>query len=186
MKILVACEYSGIVRDAFLKQGHEAYSCDIINNPHSNHLHCQVQEVLGCGWDMMIAHPPCDHLAVSGARWWPDKQKDGRQQSAIEFFLLLAKQPIERICIENPVGIMSSKFRKPDQYVHPWMFGDPFSKKTGLWLKNLPPLEPDNIVDKGEYVIHGGKRIPRWYSNRERNRDMTFPGIARAMAEQWG
>jgi hypothetical protein len=132
----------------------------------------------------MIAHPPCTHLAVSGARWFKYKKKE--QEEAVEFFLRLANADIDKICVENPVSIMSSVWRKPDQIIHPWMFGDSFSKTTCLWLKNLPPLVSTNVVDKGEFVIHGGKKIPKWYSNREFARDKTFPGIAKAMAEQWG
>lgn len=135
-------------------------------------------------WDLMIAHPPCTHLCSSGARWFKDKQEV--QEEAIEFVKLLMNAPIERIAIENPVGILSSRIRKPDQIVQPYWFGDSFKKTTCLWLKNLPPLTPTNMVDPGEFVIHGGKKLPKWYSNREFARDLTFPGMAAAMAEQWG
>lgn len=186
MNILVACEYSGRVRKAFRDLGHNAWSCDILpSEDHSPyHFENDVREIITDRWDMIIAHPPCTHLAVSGARWFKDKQEV--QKEAIDFFLFLANYPIKYSCIENPISIMSSKYRKPDQIIQPWMFGDPYTKTTCLWLKNLPKLLPTNIVDKGEIVIHGGKRIPKWYSNREFSRDKTFEGIAKAMAEQWG
>lgn len=184
MKVLVACEYSGRVRDALTKLGHEAWSCDIKpSETPGNHYQGNVLEILNDGWDLMIAHPPCTHLAVSGARWFKDKKEV--QEEALDFVRQLMDAPIERIAIENPVSIISSRIRKPDQVIQPWMFGDPYTKTTCLWLKNLPLLTPTNIVDKGEFVIHGGKRISKWYSNRELARDMTFPGIANAMAEQW-
>ena len=186
MKVLVACEYSGRVREAFRKKGHDAWSCDILPSEDNSPYHIQqdVLEVLSDGWDMLIAHPPCTHLAVSGARWFKDKQEE--QKEAIKFFLHLANSSIEKIAVENPVSIMSTVYRKPDQIIQPYMFGDPFTKTTCLWLKNLPKLIPTNIVDKGEFVIHGGKRIAKWYSNREFARDKTFSGIADAMAAQWG
>lgn len=186
MKVLVACEYSGRVREAFRNRGHDAWSCDILppedNSP--SHIQQDVLGVLSDGWDILIAHPPCTHLAVSGARWFKDKQEE--QEEAIKFFLHLANSSIEKIAVENPVSIMSTVYRKPDQIIQPYMFGDPFTKTTCLWLKNLPKLIPTNIVDKGEFVIHGGKRIAKWYSNREFARDKTFNGIADAMAAQWG
>ena len=135
-------------------------------------------------WDLMIAHPPCTHLASSGARWFKDKVEE--QEQALWFVEQLMRAPIERICIENPIGIISTHLRKPDQIVHPWMFGDPYRKSTCLWLKGLPPLEPTDVVSEGEVVVHGGKRIPKWYSNNKKLRDRTFPGMAKAMAEQWG
>lgn len=185
MRVLVACEYSGVVREAFREKGHEAWSCDLkpseIPGPHYQE---DVLNVLNYGWDLMIAHPPCTHLAVSGARWFKEKEKE--QAEAVSFFMALADADIPQICVENPVSIMSSLWRKPDQIIHPWMFGDSYSKSTCLWLKNLPKLVSTNIVDKGEFVIHGGRKIAKWYSNREIARDKTFPGIARAMAEQWG
>lgn len=185
MKILVACEYSGVVREAFKARGHDAWSCDIVPSEiEGKHYQGDVRNILDQGWDLMIAHPPCTHLAVSGARWWKDKKV--AQANAIQFFFDLAAAPIKKICIENPIGIMSTQWRKPDQIIHPWMFGDSYTKSTCLWLKNLPKLIPTNIVDKGEIVVHGGKRIPKWYSNREIARDRTFKGIAEAMAAQWG
>lgn len=195
MRVLVACEYSGIVRDAFTERGHEAMSCDLRPSESPNGLHFQ-----GSIWDMyqeadrdyfeyfdlLIAHPPCTHLAVSGAKHFKQKIADGRQGQALDFVKKLMSLPIEKICIENPVSIISTQIRKPDQIIQPWMFGDPFTKTTCLWLKGLPPLVPTNVVDKGEFVIHGGKRISKWYSNREFARDKTFQGIADAMASQWG
>lgn len=185
MRILVACEYTGTVRDAFRARGHAAVSCDIrpteVDGPH---IQGDVLDLLLDGWDMMIAHPPCTHLASSGARWFKDKVEE--QEQALWFVERLMTADIPHICIENPVGIISTHLRKPDQIVHPWMFGDPYRKTTCLWLKGLPPLEPTDIVSEGEVVVHGGKRIPKWYSNNKKLRDRTFPGMAKAMAEQWG
>lgn len=189
LKILVACEYSGRVSQAFRDKGHHAISCDLRPNELTgNQFHYQgnVFDILDTDWDMLIAFPPCTHLASSGARWFPEKIADGRQQEAISFFMKLADCGVPKIAIENPIGIMSKVYRKPDQIIQPWMFGDPYTKSTCLWLKNLPKLEPTNIVDKGKIVVHGGRRIPEWYSNRQIARDMTFQGIANAMAEQWG
>lgn len=186
MKVLVACEYSGRVRDAFIERGHDAVSADLEETQSSlgpHHLG-DVRDILQDPWDMLIAFPPCTHLAASGARWWPQKQK--QQQEAIGFFMELANANVEKIAIENPIGIMSTKWRKPDQIIQPYEHGDPYTKSTCLWLKGLPKLEPTNVVDRGKIVIHGGKRIPEWYSNRTIPRDLTFPGIAKAMAEQWG
>lgn len=182
MKVLVACEYSGIVREAFAAKGHEAMSCDLLPAEiPGNHYQGDIRDVLYNGWDLMIGHPPCDHLAVSGARWFKEKRADGRQQAAIEFFMMLANAPIEKICLENPVSIMSTQYRKPDQIIQPWMFGHGETKATCLWLKNLPKLEPTNIVDGREQRIWKmGPSEHRW---KERSR--TFTGIAEAMAEQW-
>lgn len=186
MKVLVACEYSGRVRDAFTAQGHDAWSCDIVDTQGdpAKHIKTDVLNVLNSGWDLMVAFPPCTHLAASGARWFPQKQKE--QEEALWFVKVLMDCGIPRIAIENPIGVISTKIRKPDQIVQPWMFGDPYQKATCLWLKNLPKLTPTNVVSSGEIVVHGGKRIPKWYSNRELPRDLTFPGLAAAMAEQWG
>jgi len=183
MRVLVACEYSGRVRDAFIRSGHDAISCDLLpTDVPGPHYQGDVRDVLRDGWDLMIAHPPCDHLAVSGARWFKEKRADGRQQAAIEFFMLLANADIPRICIENPVCIMSSHWRKPDQIIQPWQFGHGETKATCFWLKNLPKLKPTDIVDGREARVH---RMPpgpdRW---KERSR--TFQGIANAMADQWG
>jgi site-specific DNA-cytosine methylase len=183
MKVLVACEYSGIVRDAFFALGHDAISCDLLPSESPGpHYQGDIRKILKGSWDLMVAFPPCTHLAVSGARWFKEKQADGRQQEAIDFFMLLTNADIPKIAIENPVGIMSSKWRKPNQYIHPWQFGHGEVKKTGLWLKNLPLLRPTQIVDG---------RTPRiWYMSpgpeRSKERSRTYTGIAKAMAEQWG
>lgn len=187
MRVLVACEYSGRVAKAFRDLGHTAYSCDVREGliPEWHITNDAIEEAYHDGpWDLMIAHPPCTHLAVSGARWFKDKV--GEQAKALDFVRMLMGAPIDKICIENPVSIISSQIRKPDQIIQPWMFGDAYTKTTCLWLKNLPKLVPTNIVDKGETVIHGGKKIQKWYSNREFDRSLTFQGIADAMAQQWG
>ena len=180
MRILVACEFSGTVRDAFATKGHDAWSCDILpTEKPGNHYECDVREVLGGGWDLMVAHPPCTHLAVSGARWWPFKRKE--QAEALEFIRTLLSAPIPRIAIENPVSLISSAIREPDQIIHPWQFGHGETKATCLWLKNLPPLVPTNVVPGREARIH--KMPPS--ENRWRERSRTYPGIADAMASQW-
>jgi hypothetical protein len=184
MRVLIACEYSGRVREAFRRLGHDAWSCDLLEAEDGSPFHIQgdVQEVFSMGWDLMIAHPPCTHLAVSGARHFAAKQEDGRQQEAIDFFLELARAPIPRIAIENPVCIMSSVWRKPGQTIQPWMFGHGETKATCLWLKGLPHLVPTNIVSGRHPRVHLMPPGPdRW---KERSR--TLPGIAAAMAEQWG
>ena len=192
MKILIACEYSGTVRDAFTRQGHYAVSCDLLPTEKPG-LHHQgdVMDIIGDGWDMMIAFPPCTHLASSGARWFKEKRKDGRQQKGIDFFLSLVSAPIPRICIENPIGIMSTQYRKPDQIIQPWQHGHEATKSTCLWLKGLPKLKPTHVVGKGErHVTSGGKSLPKWYNlppsqDRWKIRSKTFQGIADAMANQW-
>ena len=182
LKVLVACEFSGVVRRAFRALGHDAWSCDLLPaEDHSEHHLCgDVRQVLTQDWDLMIAHPPCTHLAVSGARWFKDKQAE--QAEALNFVRLLLDAPIPRIAIENPISIISSRIRKPDQIIQPWQFGHGETKATCLWLKNLPLLQPTNIVEGREARVH---RMPpgpdRW---RERSR--TFEGIAQAMAQQWG
>lgn len=198
MKILVACEESQVVTNEFRKLGHEAYSCDIetCSGGHPEwHLQQDVSPLLNNNWDMIIAFPPCTHLAASGAAWFERKRKDGRQQQGIDFFMLFANAKCSRIAIESPVGIMSTVWRKPDQIIHPYQFGEPFSKKTCLWLKGLPNLTPTNIVGKGEQVKYSsGRSMPKWYADalklppkeRARLRSKTFQGIANAMAEQWG
>ncbi len=181
MRVLVACEFSGIVRDAFIRHGHDALSCDLLPTESPGpHYQGDVMDIITDGWGMMIACPPCTHLAVSGARWFKDKQEEQRQ--AIEFFMKLINAPIDKICVENPVSIMSTKFRKSDQRIHPWQFGHGETKTTCLWLKNLPLLIPVNIVPGRESRIHHLPPSPdRW---KERSR--TYPGIAEAMATQWG
>ena len=182
MKILVACEYSQIVTRAFRALGHEAYSCDILPTEGNPEWHIQ-GDALGhlYGWDMMIAFPPCTHLAVSGARWFPAKIADGRQQAAIDFFMKLANVDIPKIAIENPIGIMSTVWRKPDQIIQPWQFGHGETKATCLWLKNLPKLQPTDIVNGRAARIHHMSPGP----NRAKERARTYPGIAKAMSDQW-
>jgi hypothetical protein len=192
MNVLVACEYSGTVRDAFLDLGHNAWSCDLLptDSPRGIHYQGDVRDLLvDSKWDLLIAHPPCTHLAVSGARWFKDKQQ--QQKEALEFVQMLMDAPVPRICIENPVSVISSRIRPPDQIIQPWMFGHEATKTTCLWLKNLPKLEPTNIVDKGKrHVTKSGKSLPEWYNlppseDRWKIRSKTFEGIAKAMAEQW-
>ena len=182
MKVLIACEFSQIVTKAFRDRGHEAYSCDILpteGNP-AWHIQDDVLKHLDEGWDLMIAHPPCTDLAVSGARWFGGKRVE--QGKAIWFFAQLALAPIKKICIENPIGIMSTVWRKPDQIIQPWQYGHGETKATCLWLKNLFPLAPTNIVSGREARIH--KMPPS--KDRGRLRSITYKGIASAMAEQWG
>jgi len=189
MRVLVACEYSGTVRDAFIANGHEAMSCDLEPTDFSGpHYQGDVFDIIGNGWDLMIAFPPCTHLAVSGARHFAQKRADGRQQQGVDFFLKIANTDIPRIAVENPVGIMSTIYRKPDQIIQPWQFGDKAQKTTCLWLKNLPLLTHTDIVDKGDfYIAPSGKKLPAWYSNASAKvRSKTFQGIADAMATQWG
>lgn len=181
MKVLIACEYSGRVRDAFIKRGHDAVSCDLLpSDAPGPHYQGDVLDMLGEKWDLMIAHPPCTHLAVSGARWFKDKRKE--QKEALMFVQKLLDAPIPRIALENPISIISSKIRKPDQIIQPWQFGHGETKATCLWLKSLPKLIPTNIVEGREQRVHLMPPGPdRW-----KIRSTTFQGIADAMAEQWG
>jgi hypothetical protein len=193
MRVLIACEYSGRVREAFRRRGHDAWSCDLLDAEDGSEFHLK-RDVLkvvdgwhvhGEGfrcWDMMIAHPPCTHLAVSGARHFEAKRADGRQQEAIDFFLELARAPIPRIAIENPVCIMSSLWREPDQTIQPWMFGHGETKATCLWLKGLPPLVPTMIVSGRYPRVH----LMPPSEDRWKERSRTYEGIADAMAQQWG
>ena len=201
MNVLVACEFSGTVRDAFRALGHDAWSCDVLpcEGDKRYHIQSRVENVLrylpwrrlhsdesvlrmtGCGtWDLMIAHPPCTHLAVSGARWFWRKERE--QAEALEFVRLLLSAPIPHIALENPVSIISSRIRKPDQIIHPWQFGHGETKATCLWLKNLPKLVPSRIVEGREGRVWKMSPGP----NRWRERSRTYPGIAAAMAAQWG
>lgn len=181
MRVLVACEFSGIVREAFKARGHDAWSCDLLPTEiPGQHYEVDVREILSKSWDLMIAHPPCTHLAVSGARWFKDKKVE--QDEALEFVRILLSADIPRIALENPKSIISTRIRRPDQIIQPWMFGHGEVKGTHLWLKGLPCLTPTEIVD--------GRR-PRVYleppsEERWKNRSRTFTGIAKAMAEQWG
>lgn len=192
MRVLVACECSGEVRSRLRENGHDAWSCDIQPPDDGSEFHIQgdaLEQAYSGQWDMMIAFPPCTHLAVSGAKHFAAKRADGRQQEGIDFFLAIARAPIAHIAIENPVGIMSKVWRQPDQIIQPWQFGDSFQKTTCLWLKALPHLVPTKIVDKGEFWVSpdGTKRMPQWFSDNKsaKVRSKTFPGIAQAMADQW-
>ena len=181
MRVLIACEFSGTVRDAFAALGHDAWSCDVLpTESRGKHLQGDVRQYLGNGWGLMIAHPPCTHLAVSGARWFKDKQQE--QAEALEFVRTLLDAPIERIALENPVSVISSRIRKPDQVIQPWQFGHGEVKATCLWLKNLRKLKPTQVVD--------GRHPACWLASpgpdRWKIRSKTYAGIANAMAAQWG
>jgi hypothetical protein len=181
LNVLVACEFSGVVREAFSAVGHFAVSCDLLPTEIPGaHYQGDVLKLLDYRWDLMIAHPPCTYLASSGARWWKDRQQE--QQAAIEFVQRLMDAPIKHIAIENPIGKLSTAIRKPEQIIQPWQFGHGETKATCLWLKNLPPLVPTDIVDGREARIH--KMPPS--ENRWKERSRTYQGIANAMAEQWG
>lgn len=207
IRILIACEESDEVRGRFEKLGFDAWSCDLQpnRNQEAKHYHGNVFDIINDNWDAMIAFPPCTHLAVSGAAWFEQKRKDGRQQEGIDFFMAMVNANIKHIAIENPVGIMSKIYRKPDQVIQPYYFGDEASKKTCLWLKNLPKLYHNhkiNLFDstithvgKGEIIeFESGCKMPKWYADawrlskeeRSKVRSKTFPGIAEAMANQWG
>jgi hypothetical protein len=208
LNVLIACEFSGAIRQEFRKLGHNAISCDLVEAvDHSPYHHeGDVRNIIPAyKWDLMIAHPPCTYLTLAGNRWfkpeyaekYPTRQQD--RQDAIKFFMDLYNADIPHIAVENPIGIMSSQFRKADQIIQPWQFGDPFQKSTCLWLKNLPKLNPTLIVDKGEmyeFVSKKGvkKRQPKWYfdalvgkspEERQKIRNTTFPGIAKAIAQQY-
>lgn len=181
MRVLIACEYSGAVRDAFIDNGHDAMSCDLLpTDVDGPHYQGDVFDIINDGWDIMIAHPPCTHLAVSGARWFKDKVEE--QKEALEFVQRLMDAPIDKIAIENPISIISSRIRKPDQIIQPWMFGHGETKATCLWLKGLPKLFATDIVEGREAKIHKMSPGP----NRWKERSKTYQGIATAMANQWG
>lgn len=221
MNVLIACEESQRVCIEFRKKGHTAFSCDILpcSGGHPEwHIQTDVTRIINgycvfytqnkelhciqCNWDLIIAHPPCTYLTVTGNRWvdiekYGDKaiERINNREKAIDFFMNIVNARCEHICIENPVGFMSTKYRKPDQIIQPYMFGDPYEKRTCLWLKNLPVLKPTNIVTPEERVYYDtGKSMPKWYADlwnlpkeeRARLRSQTFPGLASAMAEQWG
>ena len=183
MKVLIACEYSGRVRDAFRRYGHDAMSCDLLpTEVLGPHHQGPVEDVLHNGWDLMVAHPPCTHLAVSGSRHFPEKIADGRQAAALDFVRLLMDAPIKRWCIENPVSVISSAIRSPDQIIQPWEYGHGEVKAPCLWLKNLPKLKPTDCVEGREPKVHMMPPGPdRW-----KDRSRTFEGIAKAMGNQWG
>ena len=205
MRVLVACEESQAVTKEFRELGHEAYSCDLLPSSGGHpewHYQRDLSEVIDRGWDMIIAFPPCTYLTVTGNRWFNiDKYGDKAvkrhedRKEAIEFFMKIANSDCDKIVIENPVGVMSSTWRKPNQIINPWQFGDPFEKKTCLWIKGLPELTPTDIVEPApRKQFKSGKSMPAWYADawklpkeeRSTMRSKTFPGIARAMAEQWG
>jgi len=195
MKILIACEYSGIVRDAFTRKGHDAMSCDILpTESEGKHYQGDIFDVLYDDWDMMIAHPPCTHLAVSGARWFTEGKKPwSLQVEALDFVRKLLDAPVNKIALENPVSVISTKIRKPNQIIQPFEYGHDVSKKTCLWLKNLPNLKPTKIV-KPEMVLVNGKKMSKMHyesfrlppKERSKVRSKFYTGIADAMAEQWG
>ena len=213
MKVLVACEYSGVVRDAFIEKGHEAISCDLLPSESDLGKHYQgdVTDILNDGWDMMIAHPPCTYLSVSGARWYyhpedkhlryeerrPHPMHPNRrqlQQEALDFVQLLLNAPIKKIVVENPISVISSRIKKPTQIIQPYEYGHPTSKSTCLWLKNLELLQPTDVVEPIWINVSKGKRMSKFHydtytlpkEERGKIRSATFPGIAKAMAEQWG
>ena len=185
LKILVACEFSGIVRDHFRSRGHHASSCDLLPSDRPGpHYQGDVMEIIDWDYDLVIAFPPCTHLASSGARWFPEKRADGRQQEGIDFFMKFVEfheQTGVPVAIENPIGIMSTKYRKPDQIIHPWQFGHPETKATCLWLHGLPKLKPTDIVERREPRVW--KMPPS--EDRWKKRSLTYQGIASAMSEQW-
>ena len=204
MRVLVACEYSGRVRDAFIRGGHDAMSCDLApTDVPGPHYEGDVMDIITDNWDLLIAFPPCTYLTLTGNKWFKPEfadrfpERHQQRKDAIDFFMQIANMPISRIAIENPIGIMSSHYRKPDQIIQPWQFGFPTTKATCLWLKGLPLLKPTNIVEKGEVVISkSGNRMSKWYYEtsklplkngaRAKARSVTFKGVADAMADQWG
>ena len=194
-KVLVGCEFSGVVRDAFSALGHEAYSCDLLDSETpGNHIKGDILEILNDGFDIAIMHPPCTDLAVSGSRWFPEKRADGRQKASIDFFMAIANAPIPKMAIENPIGIMSTIWRKPDQIVQPWEFGHSEAKATCLWLKNLPKLVPTNIITPRDgnpkrgwdNQTASGQNKYGPSPDRWKKRAITYRGLAEAMAMQWG
>ena len=192
MRVLIACEYSGVVRDAFTRAGHEAVSCDLLpTDSPGPHYKSDIEDVIGYShWDLMIAHPPCTHLAVSGAAWFKEKRKSGVQQKALAFVQMLMDADIDKICVENPVSIVSTKIRKPDQIIQPWMFGHKETKATCLWLKGLPKLTPVTDLKAETMALPKNQRMRLHYlppsEDRWKLRSTTFTGIADAMASQWG
>ena len=195
MKVLVACEFSGIVREAFKAKGHDAWSCDLLPTEIlGQHIQGDVLEILDDGWDLMIAHPPCTYLSRAGARWWKDTERELKAQNAYKFILQLWEAPILKIAIENPIGSLNKRWRYPDQTIQPYFYGHPYSKATCLWLKNLPPLMativnpeykpylPSNVG----WGARRGQSHSKGYTHDSKTASKTFPGIAAAMAEQWG
>lgn len=190
MRVLVACEYSGRVREAFRRRGHDAWSCDLLESEDGSPFHVQgdVTPLLGQGWDLMVCHPPCTYLTRAGARWWAERKQE--QEEALAFVQLLLNAPIPRIALENPPGAIGTRIRPADQYVHPWEFGHPETKTTGLWLKGLPTLKPTKDVKVEMLALPMKERSRIHYAapgpNRWKERSRTYEGIAEAMAEQWG
>lgn len=186
MRVLVACEFSGVVRDAFRERGHHAVSCDVLPSDRPGpHHQGDVRAILNSGWDIMIAHPPCTHLAVSGARWFKGKEKE--QQEALAFVQTLLDAPIDKICLENPVSIISTRIRKPDQIIQPWQYGHEETKSTCLWLKNLSLLVPTQVMDvRNRNLTPSGQNKLGPSPDRWKQRSLTYNGIAQAMATQWG
>lgn len=183
MKVLIGCEFSGIIREAFKKKGHDSWSCDLLDTEiPGNHIKGDIKNTLNkkWSWDLMVVHPPCKYLAVSGARWFKYRREE--QKKALNFVRFLMDAPIEKICLENPISVISTQIRKPDQIIQPWMFGHGETKATCLWLKNLPKLEPTNIVEGREGRIWREPPSPERWKNRSR----TYQGIAEAMSNQWG
>lgn len=180
-RLLIACEFSGVIRDTFIRHGYDAASCDFLPTERRGpHYRGDVRDILADGWEMMIAHPPCRYLATSGARWMADRLP--AQEEALAFVQLLMDAPIPRICIENPTSVISTRIRLPDQVINPWMFGHPEKKRTCLWLKGLPPLFATDVMQKREPVVH-------WMgpsATRSKDRSRTYAGVAEAMAVQWG
>lgn len=193
MRVLVACEYSGAVRDAFIRRGHEAVSCDLLpTDVPGPHYEGDVKDIIAQGWDLMIAHPPCTYLCSSGLHWNTKRPERAAQtEEALEFVQYLLNAPVERIALENPIGCISSRIRKPDQIIQPWQFGHAESKATCLWLKNLPLLVPTNILEKpaggrwDNQTASGQNKLPP-SADRWKIRSATYAGIAEAIAEQWG
>ena len=190
MKVLISCEFSGVVRDAFLRRGHEAMSCDFLPTELPGpHYQGDVRDVLNYGWDLMIAHPDCTHLSVSGAAWFKDKKLKGLQQRAVSFVRELSMAHISKICIENPVSVLSTLWRKPDQIIQPWMFGHKETKATCLWLKGLPKLVPTTDLKAETMALPKNQRMRLHYlppsKDRGKLRSITYQGIADGMAEQW-
>ena len=204
MKVLIACEYSGVVTQAFRDKGHEAYSVDLLDTDGDPLWHSvdRVEPYLSRRWDLVLGFPPCNDLSAIGARYWPEKQRDGRQQRSVDLFMAIYNANSDKVAVENPIGWMNTHFRKPDQIINPFQFGDPWKKKTSLWLRGLPLLAPTNVVEPVGSWVDGGTYTHRLrgqregskmavgssvsMANRTRSRNRTFQGIADAMADQWG
>jgi hypothetical protein len=203
MKVLVACEYSGVVRDAFAKAGHDATSCDLLpsESPHGKHFQGDVMKILAQNWDLLIAHPPCTYLCVSGIHWNNKRPERAAQtEEALKFVEALLGANIPKICLENPIGVISTRIRKPNQIIQPYQYGHDASKQTCLWLKNLPPLQPTKFIEPRIVTTPSGKKANRWANqcdnyghdslppsaDRWKIRSATYQGIADAMVEQWG